>query len=121
MELKRIPVTGVRISGARSRNCTRGNLLDSLEQIHRGNIVSYKDKDGTVKIKIVIKKKDLKHMLEIIGGDNNANKLSTAITPERRPRTAENVKRWRSSWRPALQSIPEEWSDIKPNSALICQ
>ncbi|KAF9600420.1 hypothetical protein IFM89_009335 [Coptis chinensis] len=119
------PKRDFKFSKARNQKSVRSNLLEAIAQVHGGSVVSSKDEDGVVRMKIVVKKQDLKNMLEKISGGNNDTRqappvqsaFSSVLTLEHRlnimrkrhVKRVENAnKGCRSSWRPMLQSIPEE-------------
>ncbi|PIA56730.1 hypothetical protein AQUCO_00700822v1 [Aquilegia coerulea] len=122
-EEKGSPKRESRISKARSQKSMRSSLLEAIAQVHGGDVVSRKDEDGVVRMKIVVKKQDLKQMLEMIGGGtNDSPKASTVLSAfssiltleqrlnimrKRQMRRAERHKGCGSTWRPVLQSIPE--------------
>ncbi|MCL7028239.1 hypothetical protein MKW94_024665 [Papaver nudicaule] len=117
---------------ARNHKATaKSNLLESVAQIHGAGVVSRTDENGVVRMKILVKKQDLKQMLEMM---NNGNKsitptndtqhhqqsstlVSSNLSLEQRlhsmrrrhQRRVQHVKGGnRRTWRPALQSIPED-------------
>ncbi|KAL6963667.1 hypothetical protein U1Q18_034674 [Sarracenia purpurea var. burkii] len=125
------PKREFRYSRARNqRSQTRSNILDATTKLScRGVIVSGGGDDGkTTRMKIVVKKQDLKQMLEVIRVGNNATgQQRPSVSPpqsllglEQRLNLMKRRQQWRatgagqvkgsrrSSWRPALQSIPEE-------------
>ncbi|PON89926.1 hypothetical protein TorRG33x02_142120 [Trema orientale] len=102
---------------------TRSNLL--LDAIAKSNgVVSQTEEDGVVRMKIVVRKQDLKQMLEVMGGNkqgngsNNPSSFSPSFSAEQRlsllrkkhvlMRANLAKQSRRSSWSPVLQSIPEE-------------
>ncbi|PON45048.1 hypothetical protein PanWU01x14_261910 [Parasponia andersonii] len=102
---------------------TRSNLL--LDVIAKSNgVVSQAEEDGVVRMKIVVRKQDLKQMLEVMGGNkqgsssNNPSSFSPSFSAEQRlsllrkkhvlMRANLAKQSRRSSWSPVLQSIPEE-------------
>ncbi|KAK9109347.1 hypothetical protein Sjap_017407 [Stephania japonica] len=120
-EEKSSPRRESRLSRARSQKAMRSNILEAIAQMQGGNSVSRRDEDGTLRMKIVVKKQDLKHFLGMMGSGNNGNNnqasLSSLTTLEQRlhvlrsrqvRRSVEVAKSSRGPWRPALQSIPEE-------------
>ncbi|KAL7237081.1 hypothetical protein ACSBR1_020202 [Camellia fascicularis] len=120
------PKREFRVSRARNQRAMRNNILDAIAQVSNGDgLVSGSDggEDGVVRMKIVVKKQDLKQMLEVIRGGKNTGGTSTSVSPtpslclEQRLNLMRRRHQWRvsqakgsrrSSWRPALQSIPEE-------------
>ncbi|KAK9135817.1 hypothetical protein Syun_015147 [Stephania yunnanensis] len=120
-EEKSSPRRESRLSRGRSQKAMRSNILEAIAQMQGGSIVSRRDEDGTLRMKIVVKKQDLKHFLGMMGsgnnGSNNQASLSSLTTLEQRlhvlrsrqvRRSAEVAKSGSGPWRPALQSIPEE-------------
>ncbi|KAF5178091.1 hypothetical protein FRX31_032323 [Thalictrum thalictroides] len=122
-EEKGSPKRESKISKARSQKSMRCSLLEAIAQVHGGDVVSRKDEDGIVRMKIVVKKQDLKQLLEMIGGGTNESRkastvlsaFSSILTLEQRlnimrrrhMKRAERQKGCASTWRPVLQSIPE--------------
>ncbi|OVA08875.1 Protein of unknown function DUF4228 [Macleaya cordata] len=111
------------IAARNQKATTRCNLLEAIAQAHGGGVVSRMDEDGVVRMKIVVKKQDLKHMLQMMENGNKNNSIhqksplvSSNLSLEQRLhvmrrrqlRRAENVKGGPRTWRPALQSIPED-------------
>ncbi|XP_010266909.1 PREDICTED: uncharacterized protein LOC104604312 [Nelumbo nucifera] len=121
------------LSRGRSQKTVRCNLVEAIAQVHGGGVVSRSGEDGMVRMKIVVKKKELKQMVAMMGGSNNAtngvnhqtpsissfsslSSLLSSTTLEQRLKIlrrrhfkkADQEKGSRSSWRPVLQSIPEE-------------
>ncbi|KAK9666751.1 hypothetical protein RND81_14G208500 [Saponaria officinalis] len=103
---------------------SRTSVLEAISK--GGKITSYTAEDGTIKMKILVKKQDLK---QILGAMNNNNvgfrdRPTVAAPPpssstiERRLLELKRKKKANaqvkgsnynlSSWRPQLQSIPEE-------------
>lgn len=120
----------------RNQKFGRTTLLEAIAK--GGNVTSYTAQDGTVRMKILVKKQDLKHILNLKGDINNNNNdddhgvlkanhgrpvlvmppASSSMVMERRLYDL-MMKRRRSqshisssttcsTWRPALHSIPEE-------------
>ena len=97
-------------------------------QINGGgsHLLSQANEDGVVRMKLLVRKQDLKQMLEMVrGGRSNNNGASYQQSPSslslehrlnqlRRRQllraSAATKERRRSSWSPVLQSIPEEIS-----------
>lgn len=99
---------------------TRSNYL--LDAIAKSNgVVSQTEEDGVVRMKIVVRKQDLKQMLQVMGGNNdhNTSSFSPSLTAEQRlsllrkkhvlMRANLAKQSRRSCWSPVLQSIPEEF------------
>ncbi|KAI3980585.1 hypothetical protein MKX01_025150 [Papaver californicum] len=115
---------------ARSQKATtKSNLLEFVAQYHGAGVVSHTDENGAVRMKIRVKKQDLKQMLEMMnnGQKNNTNDTqhhhqsstlaSSNLSLEQRlhfmrrrhQRRVQHAKGGcRRTWRPALQSIPED-------------
>lgn len=113
----------------RNQKTTRSNFLESVAKIKSGRVVSNTDEHdgGMMRVKIVVKKQDLKQMLEVIrAGKNNNIAAQSSVSPtpsssslclEQRLDLMRRRQQWRanqakgsrrSCWRPALHSIPEE-------------
>ncbi|CAO2815663.1 unnamed protein product [Amaranthus hypochondriacus] len=101
------------------RNTT---LLEALAK--RGSVTSYTSEDGMTKIKILVKKQDLKQILKSMNNANYGNNNFTCRIFSFLPSSIEkrfndlmkkkgrqaNYKECQSSnWRPTLHSIPEEY------------
>ncbi|RZC48537.1 hypothetical protein C5167_016956 [Papaver somniferum] len=99
---------------------TESNLLEAIAQFHGAGVVSHTDENGVVRMKILVKKQDLKQMLEMMdngkeSSGNNIQQQSSSLSLEQRlhvmrrkhQRRAEHAK-GRRTWQPALQSIPED-------------
>lgn len=112
----------------------RRNMLEAIVNANDGGIVSCVEEDGVVRVKIVVKKQDVKQMLQVMrsgsdvdhhkiisnGGDDrrSSNIVASSSSAEQRLnllrekhllRVDEAKESHRSSsWSPALQSIPEE-------------
>ncbi|GMN38228.1 hypothetical protein TIFTF001_007468 [Ficus carica] len=114
-----------RTSNTRSSN----SLFDAIAKANGGgHVVSQTEEDGVVRMKIVVKKQDLKQMLAAMGGCNNNNinnkdddDKKQANLPRLSVEQRLNLLRKkhllranlakqnrRGSWSPVLQSIPEE-------------
>ncbi|KAJ4966299.1 hypothetical protein NE237_018148 [Protea cynaroides] len=103
----------------------RYNPLDSITQVaqvHGGRVVSRCNEGGVVRMKIVVRKQEVKQMLAMMkSGKNNTHQASASSMSEQRlhsmprkqHRRHDHVKgKWRTwTWRPALQSIPEEQNE----------
>ncbi|KAF6161360.1 hypothetical protein GIB67_023552 [Kingdonia uniflora] len=97
----------------------RRNLLEAIAKVHGdGGVVSCNEENGLLRMKIVVRKQDLKHMLEMVRGKNNNKTDQSSIFSleqrlqamrKRRLKRAEHVKACGSNpWQPALLTIPEE-------------
>ena len=101
----------------RQKGVNSSTLLEALAQVNGGshNVVSHRDEDGVLTMKIVVKKQDLKKMLEVIRASKSSahqplfspsqSSLEQRLNLLRRKHV---FRGRRSSWRPALHSIPEE-------------
>lgn len=100
------------------------SLLEALAK--GGSISSYKTEDGKIKIKILVKKQDLKQMLQSVNINNNHNRnnsSTSSIFPllsfsaerqlhnlmKRKKKGSQAKEHKISHWRPVLHSIPEEY------------
>ncbi|KAK8626707.1 hypothetical protein V6N13_134340 [Hibiscus sabdariffa] len=112
----------------RSNNC----LLEAIERAKNngggGAVVSRVDEDGVLRMKIVVRKQDLKHVLGFINGDGEDNVAAnyykyyrssspSSMSVEERLnllrrkhllRSNAMIKKSGHCWSPELQSIPEE-------------
>jgi hypothetical protein len=104
----------------------RRNMLETIVNANDVGIVSCVEEDGVVRMKIVVKKQDVKQILQVMRDDHkssNAHHHDRSSPPpsssaEQRLnllrnkyllRSVDVAKESRScSWSPALQSIPEE-------------
>ncbi|XVF00836.1 hypothetical protein REPUB_Repub04eG0036500 [Reevesia pubescens] len=109
---------------SRNQKILRSNLLEAIAQVNNGGVVSHIDEDGVLRMKIVVRKQDLKQMLGIInsgsGRNISANNYQSSISPSlsveerlnllRRKHlmSSSAMKKSQHSWSPQLQSIPEE-------------
>ncbi|GLT75287.1 hypothetical protein SLA2020_470230 [Shorea laevis] len=111
------------IKGRSRGTSIRSNVLKTIAQ--GGGVVSNVKEDGTIRMKITVRKEDLKQMLGMINCEKNT--ISTHLSPSspfspveerlnllrRKHLLRENAMRksWKScqcSWSPQLQSIPED-------------
>ncbi|KAG6778014.1 hypothetical protein POTOM_017858 [Populus tomentosa] len=105
----------------RNNRSLKSNLTESIGQVNGGCVVSHTNENGFVRMKLVVRKQDLKQMLEVMGGGkSNANQASyspvSSLSLEQRlnllrrkhlSRSNSAKGSCRRSWTPALQSIPE--------------
>ena len=105
----------------RNQKNLRSNLLEAIAQSNSGGVVSHINEDGVVRMKIVVRKQDLKQMMGIINGGGGKN-ISANYQSSPSPTSVEerlNLMRRkhvlrsyaiksRHCWSPELQSIPEE-------------
>ncbi|GAB4853118.1 hypothetical protein Ancab_017302 [Ancistrocladus abbreviatus] len=125
-EFKSSPQRDSRISRARSlphyhhhKAAARSSFFEALAQVHNGGhgrIVAQSDsEDGKVRMKIMLRKQDLMQMLQAMK-DSDPTPPSLSLEQRlllmRRRLSAGKASQGkcgsRSSWRPVLQSIPEE-------------
>ncbi|KAL9231863.1 hypothetical protein vseg_007029 [Gypsophila vaccaria] len=102
---------------------SRATVLDAISK--GGKITSYTAEDGTIKMKILVKKQDLKQILGAMNNVGLRDRPTTVLPPatttplstiERRLVELKRRKKANalakgshlSSWTPQLQSIPEE-------------
>ena len=116
-----------RFARARNPKAAKTKVLDAIAQVNGGAgcVVSHTDEDGVVRMKVKVRKQDLKQLLEAMKGAKNtalARQLSTpppmpSLSLEQRlnlmrirhlARSSQAKVSRHCSWRPALQSIPEE-------------
>ncbi|MCE0481870.1 hypothetical protein HAX54_039967 [Datura stramonium] len=112
-----------KISRTRSQKANMmSNILDAIAQVNNNRDFSSQENTGeVVRMKIVVKKEDLKQVLEALGNGNNVNENRSQISSSLEQRLnfmrkrqlirkANQIKlRNNSSWMPVLQSIPEEF------------
>ncbi|MCL7035190.1 hypothetical protein MKW94_011604 [Papaver nudicaule] len=100
---------------------SKSNLLEAIAQFHGAGVVSHTDENGVVRMKILVKKQDLKQMLEMMdnGKESSSNDntqqhvQSSSLSLEQRIHVMRRKHQRRAekggrTWRPALQSIPED-------------
>ncbi|KAJ6906441.1 hypothetical protein NC652_024008 [Populus alba x Populus x berolinensis] len=116
-EGKASPKRDFRALRVRNHRSLKSNLLESIAQVNAGNVVSHtnEDEDGFVRMKFVVRKQDLKQMLELMRGcESSTNQSSyspaSSLSLEQKHLSRSNAAKGscRRSWTPALQSIPEE-------------
>ena len=107
---------------AQNQKNSRSDMLETAVNVNGGGVVSCIEKDGVVRMKIIVKKQDLTQMLEVMGG---GGKSKAHLQPSNLPslsaeqrlnllqkkhvlRANTTKESSSSSWSPALQSIPEE-------------
>lgn len=103
----------------------RRNMLETIVNANDVGIVSCVEEDGVVRMKIVVKKQDVKQILQVMREDHKSSNAHhdrssppSSSSAEQRLnllrkkyllRSVDVAKESRScSWSPALQSIPEE-------------
>ncbi|KAJ6765861.1 PLASTID MOVEMENT IMPAIRED PROTEIN-RELATED [Salix purpurea] len=105
----------------RNHRSLKSNLPEPIGQINGGCVVSHTNENGFVRMKVVVRKQDLKQMLEVMrGGRSNDNRASNSPVSSLSLEQHFNLLRrkhlsrsnsakgsCRRSWTPALQSIPE--------------
>ncbi|KAJ0077670.1 hypothetical protein Patl1_35874 [Pistacia atlantica] len=114
-----------RSSRSRQQRSMMSNLMEAITQVSGGgdHVVSETKEDGVVRMKIKVRKQDLRQMLEVMKSgknNNNNNTQSSSLSVEQRLNLLRRKHILRSnsmmmeegrrggSWRPVLQSIPEE-------------
>ncbi|KAJ6896966.1 hypothetical protein NC651_022992 [Populus alba x Populus x berolinensis] len=112
-EGKASPKRDFRALRVRNLRSLKSNLLESIAQVNAGSVVSHtnEDEDGFVRMKFVVRKQDLKQMLELMRGCESSTNQSQRLNLLRRkhlPRSKAAKGSCQRSWTPALQSIPEE-------------
>ncbi|KAJ0076964.1 hypothetical protein Patl1_35824 [Pistacia atlantica] len=98
----------------------KSNVMEAISQVNGYggvNVVSQANKDGVVRMKIVVKKEELKQMIDIMrGSENNAHSPSPVerrlhLLKRRhllRVNNSSKENRRGHVWHLVLQSIPEE-------------
>ncbi|KAJ7967121.1 VWFA domain-containing protein [Quillaja saponaria] len=115
---------GFRLFRAQNHKNESNNVLDATAKVNGsgGGVVSCTEEEGMVRMKIVVKKGELKQLLEAMrsGANNNSYRSSSApslsleerliLLSQNHLARANNAKKEnsRNCWSPALQSIPEE-------------
>ncbi|OAY52280.1 hypothetical protein MANES_04G070500v8 [Manihot esculenta] len=116
------PKREIRSLRARNHRSLRNNLLESIAQANGGSVVSQVNEDGVVRMKLLVRKQDLRQMLEVMRGHgkniSQQQSFSSLSVEQRlnllrkkqllRANAAAKESR-RRSWTPQLQSIPEEF------------
>ncbi|ESR35769.1 hypothetical protein WN944_028452 [Citrus x changshan-huyou] len=129
---KASPKRELRASKNRQQQKTvTSNVMEAIAQVSNGGggvHVSEANDNGVVRMKIMVRKQDLKQILQVMNmnGANNSHSRSEAANA---PLSAPSAEQWlnllrrkhnivkavnsgkenqRRSWRPELQSIPEE-------------
>ncbi|GAV79255.1 hypothetical protein CFOL_v3_22720 [Cephalotus follicularis] len=103
--------------GRNQRTLTRSNIFEAIAQVSDGggHVVSHQsNEDGVVRMKIVLKRQDLKQVLEAMeGGKNDAPQPSPTSFVEQCLILLKNKhllrETRRSFWCLILQTIPEEF------------
>ncbi|GAA0187527.1 hypothetical protein LIER_34815 [Lithospermum erythrorhizon] len=113
-------------SKSRNQKSMMNNILEAISQVNSNGVVYHTDaQDGTRRMKIVMKKEDLKQVLELVKDGGNVNNNNCSVSGQSHPSVSLeqrlNVMRKRQtlrascqpklrnggSWNPVLQSIPE--------------
>lgn len=102
------------LKSTKGKKFSKTCLLEILAQ--GGSIASYTTEDGTVKMKILVKKQDLKRIMNNTSTGtnrdrtNNASSISSSSIERRLYDLMKKKKKpsKSSNWMPVLQSIPEE-------------
>ncbi|KAJ6739292.1 hypothetical protein OIU74_004119 [Salix koriyanagi] len=72
----------------RNHRSLKSNLPEPIGQINGGCVVSHTNENGFVRMKVVVRKQDLKQMLEVMrGGRSNDNRASNSPSIIPVPRT----------------------------------
>ncbi|EOX97571.1 Uncharacterized protein TCM_006557 [Theobroma cacao] len=117
MEGKASPKREFKQVRSRNQKALRSNLLEAIAEANGGGVVSHINEDGVVRMKIVVRKQDLKQMLGMIngGGRISSNQSPSPSVEERlnllrrkHLMRSNAVKKSPRPWSPELQSIPEE-------------
>ncbi|KAH1122706.1 hypothetical protein J1N35_005866 [Gossypium stocksii] len=127
MEGKASPKREFKQCKNRNHKALRSNLLEAIAKANNGGgttvVTHHINEDGVLRVKIVVRKQDLKQMLgRINGGDGEINtncpsSLSPSLSVEQRlnllrkkhaMKAGNAVKKRFHCWSPQLQSIPEE-------------
>ncbi|MBA0581112.1 hypothetical protein Gorai_023300 [Gossypium raimondii] len=125
MEGKASPKRDFKQSKNRNQKALRSNLLEAIAKANNGGgttvVTHHINEDGVLRVKIVVRKQDLKQMLGRINGDDrkiNTNYPSSpSLSVEQRlnllrkkhaMKAGNAVKKSFHCWSPQLQSIPEE-------------
>uniref|UniRef100_A0A6N2L5P7 Uncharacterized protein n=1 Tax=Salix viminalis TaxID=40686 RepID=A0A6N2L5P7_SALVM len=106
------PKRDFRAFRGRSHRSLKSNLLESDAQVKGGSVVSHStNEDGIVRMKLVVRKQDLKQVLELMRGCESSTNQSLPLEQRLRKHLSRfnaAMGSCRRSWTPALQSIPEE-------------
>lgn len=107
-----------RVSRGRNQKAVVSNILNAIAQVNGGDAVCQASENGSMKMKIRVKKEDLKHVVEVIKDNREIPRQSTpSMSLEKRLsfmrrrnvlRATQAKVRSRGSWMPVLYSIPEE-------------
>ncbi|KAJ4715937.1 VWFA domain-containing protein [Melia azedarach] len=94
------------------------NLMEAITQANGGGSVNVSEvnENGVVRMKIMVRKQDFRQILEAMNNSNISQAPSSSSSAEQRRNhllravhvNAGKESRRRRSWRPVLQSIPEE-------------
>lgn len=117
------------VRSTNAKNVRNTALLEALAK--RGYVTSHTTDDGKVKIKILVKKQDLQQILETMNYGTSCNNINNnngnfTILPassslssssferrlydlKKKKRASQAKEQQPSRWKPALQSIPEEY------------
>ncbi|KAM7479476.1 hypothetical protein LguiA_027689 [Lonicera macranthoides] len=101
------------------KNSAKGNnIIEAIAQVNGGGVISQSVEEGGVtRMKILVRKQDLKQALEVMRGAKNIGRQSATpcLSLEQRLNLMRRRQMLRAkasqtrSWRPVLQSIPEEY------------
>ncbi|GMJ08100.1 hypothetical protein HRI_004479200 [Hibiscus trionum] len=118
MEGKASPTREFKQLRTRNQNALRSSLLEVIAKANNGGstVVSHVNEDGVLRVKIVVRKQDLKQMLGKINGGCANSPSSLSLSVEQRlnllrrkqlMKAANAARKRRHCWSPELQSIPE--------------
>ncbi|TXG64937.1 hypothetical protein EZV62_011931 [Acer yangbiense] len=111
----------LRSTRSRNQKTMMSNLMEAIAEINSSNgvVSESKENHGVVRMKIKVRKEDLRQMLQVMKNVNNNNKKQRLNVLRRKHHLRGNninaggksgggSRRRRRSWSPVLQSIPEE-------------
>lgn len=107
---------------SRQQRSMKSNLMEAITQVSGGGdcVFSETREDGVVRMKVKVRKEDLRQMLEVMkSSKSNDNNVQLPLSLDQRLNLLRRKHFLRSnstmkegqrgrSWRPVLQSIPEE-------------
>ncbi|KAI4297806.1 hypothetical protein L6164_037671 [Bauhinia variegata] len=82
--------------GRNQKKTSNSVVADSITKVNGGGIVSCKEEAGVVRMKIVVRKSDLKQLIQAMSS-GNVKPFCVTVKGNRH-----------NAWCPALQTIPEE-------------
>ncbi|KAK8582542.1 hypothetical protein V6N13_069316 [Hibiscus sabdariffa] len=120
MEGKASPTREFKQLKTPNQKALRSSLLEVIAKANNGGstVVSRVNEDGVLRVKIIVRKQDLKQMLGKINGGcaNSPSSSSPSLSVKERlillrrkhlTKAATAAKKSRHCWSPELQSIPE--------------